>query len=190
MPEEVREMAKMPRTAKNRKEAVAILKQIAGKGELKSKSGLAATLSGKSIDEIASGQAMQHSFDAAAHLFGRGDQRRAVDKKTSRGCWTTDGSPRRVKNVPQIHPLLWASPPTNSIRSIRQNVKPLDAKAIIRRRQQPPLHAILTPLRVREKCKLIYRHYHAASAVIRKDNLVVDSSACTDEGTICTFRAA
>jgi len=67
MPEEVREMAKMPRTAKNRKEAVAILKQIVGKGELKSKSGLTATLSGKSIDEIVSGQAMQHSFDAAAH---------------------------------------------------------------------------------------------------------------------------
>ena len=67
MPEEVWEMAKMPRTAKNRKEAVAILKQIAGKGELKSKSGLTATLSGKSIDEIVSGQAMQHSFDATAH---------------------------------------------------------------------------------------------------------------------------
>ncbi|MCL2193823.1 MAG: hypothetical protein FWB78_10570 [Treponema sp.] len=57
----------MPRTAKNRKEAVEILKQIAKGGSLKNGSRLTATLSGKSIDEIVSGQAMQQSFDSAVH---------------------------------------------------------------------------------------------------------------------------
>ena len=66
-PEEVSEMAKMPRVANNRNEAVDMLRQISENGEMKSKSGLAATLSGKSIDEIVSGRAMQHSFNAAAH---------------------------------------------------------------------------------------------------------------------------
>jgi len=67
MPEEVLEMAKMPRIAQNRMEAVEILKGIAKNGSMASKEGLVVTLSGKSIDEIVSGQAMQHSFNAMAH---------------------------------------------------------------------------------------------------------------------------
>jgi len=65
--EEVREMAKMPRMAQTRKEAVAILKKIAAAGNLTSKSGVVVSLSGKSIDEIVSGQALQQSFDTMAH---------------------------------------------------------------------------------------------------------------------------
>jgi len=64
---EVREMARMPRIAQNRKEAVEILNQIARSGKMVSKEGLIVTLSGKSIDEIVSGQAMQHSFNTMAH---------------------------------------------------------------------------------------------------------------------------
>ncbi len=66
-PEEVREMAKPVRIAKNREEAVNILKAIAKNGELTSKTGLVVSLSGKSIDEIVSGQALQQSFDKMAH---------------------------------------------------------------------------------------------------------------------------
>ena len=65
--EEVREMSKMPRTAQNREEAVNILKQIAKNGSLKNKSGIIASLSGKSIDEIVSGQALYQSFNIMAH---------------------------------------------------------------------------------------------------------------------------
>ena len=66
-PEEVREMAKMPRTARSREEARTILKQIAKNGNMVSKSGVVVSLSGKSIDEIVSGQALQQSFDTMAH---------------------------------------------------------------------------------------------------------------------------
>lgn len=64
---EVCEMVKMPRTAKNRKEAVEILNQIAQKGKLVNRKGLEATLSRKSIDEIVSGQATHQSFNFLAH---------------------------------------------------------------------------------------------------------------------------
>ena len=65
--EEVQEMVKMPRTAKSREEAVSILKQVAKNGNLRSKSGVVASLSGKSIDEIVSGQALHQSFNTMAH---------------------------------------------------------------------------------------------------------------------------
>jgi hypothetical protein len=66
-PEEIIEMATMPRTAKNREEAIVILREIARKGPLISKSGIIATLSGKSINEITSGQEKSKSLNAAAH---------------------------------------------------------------------------------------------------------------------------
>jgi hypothetical protein len=66
-PEEVREMAKPIRTAKDRAEATEILKRIAQKGELTSKSGVVASLSGKSIDKIMCGQVSKQSFDQKAH---------------------------------------------------------------------------------------------------------------------------
>jgi hypothetical protein len=66
-PDELREMAKSFRTALNREEATKILKEIAKKGELTSKSGVVAFLSGKSAGKIVSGQAIQQSFDQKAH---------------------------------------------------------------------------------------------------------------------------
>ncbi|MDR1931457.1 MAG: hypothetical protein LBQ57_01415 [Spirochaetales bacterium] len=66
-PEEVREMAKPIRTAKDRGDAAKILKEIAQKGELTSKSGIGASLSGKSVDKIMSGQAIRQSFIQNAH---------------------------------------------------------------------------------------------------------------------------
>jgi hypothetical protein len=65
--DEVQEMAKPIRTAKDRDEATRILKEIAQKGELTSKSGIAASLSGKSVDKIMSGRASQQSFSKKAH---------------------------------------------------------------------------------------------------------------------------
>ena len=65
--DEVAKMAQMPRTAKTRTEAVIILKQIAKIGNLTSKSGLIASLSGKSIDKIVSDQTLHRSFEDAAH---------------------------------------------------------------------------------------------------------------------------
>jgi hypothetical protein len=66
-PEEVRKITKMPRQAKERKEVIIILKEIAKKGILKSKAGEMASLSGKSIDKIVSEQALHQSFDRNAH---------------------------------------------------------------------------------------------------------------------------
>jgi hypothetical protein len=64
---EVREMAKLIRTAKDREEATKILKEIARKGELTTKSGIVASLSGKSVDKIMSGQASRQSFNQKVH---------------------------------------------------------------------------------------------------------------------------
>jgi hypothetical protein len=66
-PEEVREISKPIRTANDREEATKILKEIAQKGELTSKSGIVAALSGKSVGKIMSGQASQQSFNQKAH---------------------------------------------------------------------------------------------------------------------------
>ena len=66
-PEEVREMAKMPRLASSKAEAMAILKEIASKGNLASKSGVSASLSGKSIEKMANDPALHQSFSIAAH---------------------------------------------------------------------------------------------------------------------------
>jgi hypothetical protein len=66
-PEEVREMAKPVRMARDREEAAKTLKEIAQKGELTSKSGITASLSGKSVDKITSGQASRQSFNPKAH---------------------------------------------------------------------------------------------------------------------------
>ena len=66
-PEEVREMAKMPRTAQTRKETIAILKKIAATGSLTSKSGVVVSLSGKSIEKIVSERALHQSFNILVH---------------------------------------------------------------------------------------------------------------------------
>jgi hypothetical protein len=66
-PEEVIEMAKMPRTAHSFEEARVILEDIVDK-PMTSKSGLSATLSKKSIKEILSGEAVGKSVDLKAHL--------------------------------------------------------------------------------------------------------------------------
>ncbi|MDR3130294.1 MAG: hypothetical protein LBU18_01980 [Treponema sp.] len=66
-PDEVREMAKMSKTAASFAQAREILEDIVDK-PLISRSGLSATLSKKSIKEILSGEATGRSFDLKAHL--------------------------------------------------------------------------------------------------------------------------
>ena len=66
-PDEVREMAKMPRAANSYAEARAILEGIVDK-RMSSKSGLSATLSKKSVKEILGGKAVGKSFNLKAHL--------------------------------------------------------------------------------------------------------------------------
>ena len=66
-PEEVHEMAKMPLVANSFSEVREILKHLVDK-PMTSKSGLSATISKKSIDEILSGEAVGKSFDFKAHL--------------------------------------------------------------------------------------------------------------------------
>jgi len=92
-PDEVREMAKMSRRAQTRKEAVAILKKIATAGNLTSKSGLVVSLSGKSIDEIVSGQSLQQSFDTMAHWQAAAN----IDKLFSNAIepWKFDLNPQK-----------------------------------------------------------------------------------------------
>jgi hypothetical protein len=66
-PEEVREMAQMPRTAKTFDEVRKILNEIVDK-PLTGKSGLTATISRKSIKEMLSGEAIGKSINLKAHL--------------------------------------------------------------------------------------------------------------------------
>ena len=92
-PDEVREMAQMPRTVKNREETVAILKQIAKNGNLTSKSGIVASLSGKSIDKIVSEQALHQSFSNMAHWQAVGN----IDKLFSNAIepWKFELDPQK-----------------------------------------------------------------------------------------------
>jgi hypothetical protein len=66
-PDEVSEMAQMPRTAKTYDEVREILQGIIDK-PLTGKSGLTATISKKSIKEMLSGEAVGKSIDFRAHL--------------------------------------------------------------------------------------------------------------------------
>ena len=65
--DEVREMAKMPLIINSYAEAREILGGIVDK-PLTSKSGLSATISNNSIDEILNGEASKKSFDLKVHL--------------------------------------------------------------------------------------------------------------------------
>jgi hypothetical protein len=67
-PDEVREMAKMPRTARDFTEAKAILGGLVDK-PLTSKGGLVAFISKNSAKEILSGKAVNSSFERSAHLL-------------------------------------------------------------------------------------------------------------------------
>jgi hypothetical protein len=66
-PDEVREMAKMPKSAVSFTQAREILENMVNK-PMTSRSGLSATLSKKSIKEILGGEAVGKSFDLKAHL--------------------------------------------------------------------------------------------------------------------------
>jgi hypothetical protein len=66
-PDEVMEQAKLIRIAQNRDEATTILKMIAKKGSLTSKSGFSAQLTSKTIGKIVSSDALNKSFGVAAH---------------------------------------------------------------------------------------------------------------------------
>ena len=68
-PEEVREMAKPIRTAKNRYEAAIILKEITDKGPLTNKNGLVVTLSSDSRGKIVSSKALNTSYGQKAHFL-------------------------------------------------------------------------------------------------------------------------
>ena len=67
-PNEVREMAKMEREADTREKARSILMGLVNK-PLKSKAGIAATISKKSIEKILSGKSADKSYDAKAHFL-------------------------------------------------------------------------------------------------------------------------
>jgi len=66
-PEEISEMAKMPRTATTKNEAMAILKEVRARGSLTNKSGVMVSLSGKSIEKIVNDPAIHQSFSTMAH---------------------------------------------------------------------------------------------------------------------------
>jgi len=66
--EEVRQMAKMPKTAGSFAEAREILENIVDRLLTNSKLGLSATISKKSVKEILSGEAAGKSFDLKSHL--------------------------------------------------------------------------------------------------------------------------
>jgi hypothetical protein len=66
-PEEVKEMAKMPRTVKTKEETITILKEIATMGDLTSKSSLVVSLSRNSIDKILNDLAIKKSFNLLSH---------------------------------------------------------------------------------------------------------------------------
>jgi len=67
--EEVREMAKNIRIAQDRQTAAIILKEIADKGSLTNKNGLAVTLSSDSRGKIVSSKALNTSYDREAHFL-------------------------------------------------------------------------------------------------------------------------
>ena len=67
-PNEVREMARMVREADTREKARSILVGLVNK-PLKSKAGIAATISKKSIEKILSGKSADKSYNAKAHFL-------------------------------------------------------------------------------------------------------------------------
>jgi hypothetical protein len=68
-PEEVWEMAKPIRTARNRAEVTQILQAIAKKGNLASKNGVSAKLTSRTISKIVSSDALISSFNKEAHYL-------------------------------------------------------------------------------------------------------------------------
>jgi len=68
-PDEVREMAKLIRSASNRKEATEILKEIIKHSPYTSKSGLTARIPGKIIGKMVSSEAVNASFLPEAHYL-------------------------------------------------------------------------------------------------------------------------
>jgi len=68
-PEEVAEMSAPIRGANTRKEATAILKEIASHGPLTSKSGITARLQRRSVGKLVSSVAVHSSFSPEAHYL-------------------------------------------------------------------------------------------------------------------------
>jgi hypothetical protein len=92
LPEEVRKIAKIDREAHTYEEARTALRGIVNK-PLKSRSGLQATVSNKTVDKILSGKAVDKSFDREAHflaaanlekLFSRAIEPFSFDKDTEK----------------------------------------------------------------------------------------------------------
>ena len=91
--DEVRKMAKMPRTAQTKEETITILKKIAAAGNLTSKSGIVASLTGRSIGKIMSESALHQSFNTMAHWQAAAN----VDKLFSNAIepWKFELDPRK-----------------------------------------------------------------------------------------------
>jgi hypothetical protein len=66
---EVSEAAKPKRSAKNRRGAVIILREIVKKGVLTNKTGVKARISGKAVGKIVSNQAINTSFSPEVHYL-------------------------------------------------------------------------------------------------------------------------
>ena len=90
--EEVREMAKMPLGANSFSQAREILESIGDK-PMPSKTGVAATISKKSIKEILSGEAAGKSFDIKAHLKAAANLEKLYSNAIEK--WKFDLDPRK-----------------------------------------------------------------------------------------------
>jgi hypothetical protein len=102
-PEEVREMAKPVRVARNYAEVKVILYILCDR-PMKSKSGLDATLSRNSIKEMLSGRAENESFHKDAHLQAAGN----IDKLFTNAIepWKFELNPQKHnENLKELHRL-------------------------------------------------------------------------------------
>jgi hypothetical protein len=77
--EEIREIAKTDREAHSYEEARINLKAVVNK-PLKSRSGLQATVSNKTVDKILSGKAVDKSFDRSAHFLATANLEKLFSK--------------------------------------------------------------------------------------------------------------
>jgi hypothetical protein len=95
-PEEVWEMAKPVRSARNRQEATLILKEIVKKGPMTSRSGLVARFPGKSIGKIVSSEAVNASFNQEIHFLAAAN----IDKLYQNAIepWKFDLNPNKNNN--------------------------------------------------------------------------------------------
>jgi hypothetical protein len=107
-PEEIAEMAKPIRAAKNRKEATAILREIRKKGILENRADhtLKATISKDSINKLVSDKALYDSLDKEAHWMAVAN----IDKLYSNGIepWNFELNPNKNNQDLKARRILYA----------------------------------------------------------------------------------